>query len=177
MGLQLDLFEPPPPKKYSLFEDPLVIPARTLWQPYAGAVLLAALGYPGKEIETRTFTTTHRGEFVIAAGLEMDPIVFVRVRAELIARGIPADVVDHALGLVGVALVVARIADCRPLTEADLRKSFVWKAGEKRHAWMLADMCPLAPFKVTGMPGFFGVPKADVDAARRKPDLWRATPL
>ena len=172
MTAQTSLFEAPlapaaPPAPAGLFDNPAVIPGRTLQQPFAGAVLLAAFGYPAKDIETRLFQTTLRGEFVIVAGLEMDPLIFARVRGELIDRGIPPAVVDNALGQVGVALVVARIALVRPLTEADYSRALHWKEGEKRWAWELADLCPLEPFKVSGKPGFFPIQREVVARARR----------
>lgn len=154
-----------------LFDDPAIVPGKVLDQPFAGAVLLAAQGHPGKRIETRTTRITRVPcEIVIIAGVTVQPVAMTRVWHELVdRRGVPQAAFDRAMALRGVAVAVARVTECRRLTEADADDALWWDAEENarkpRWAWCLGDLRPLRPFSVRGIPGFARVPRAAIVAA------------
>jgi hypothetical protein len=96
-------------------------------QPWAG---LIASGR--KTIETRTWATSHRGDILIVS----------------CAKPEGADS--------GIALCVARIVDCRPMTRDDERAACVglypgaW-------AWILENVRPIRRFPVKGRMGLYDV--------------------
>lgn len=153
-----------------IFDDPDSYPGKVLDQPYAGAVRLRAEGYPGKDIETRvTRILRVPCELVIVAGCTMQHGVVEHVQARLEARGVPREAIRQAFAHCGVAVALVRVVGCRLLTAADHPRSLWWVPGENarkpRWAWELADMRPLRPFPVRGVPGFVRVPRAIVAAA------------
>jgi hypothetical protein len=151
----------------SLFGDPDLLPARALWQPYAG---LVRLGF--KTIETVSTQTTYRGQFLITAAWVMDVSARVRFRHVLVSRGLVSlDEYDEATSMHGVAMAVATIADVRPLVQEDFKKSFWWKFEEKRYGWLLDDVKKVRPFNVRAMPGFFGVKREAITQAIAKVGL------
>ncbi len=166
---QLGLFPAGEPAKAGVFDDPEHYPGRVLWQPYAGAMRLAALGYPGKEIETRKGRILYRGPLVIVAGLAEEKAARPRVYRELVARGIPEHLVDEALNLRGVAVAVGEVSDCRGALESDYPKTLWWVKDEERHAWIFSSLEPLTPFAMKGHQGFVRVPRHMVDEARFTP--------
>lgn len=151
----------------SLFGDPDLIPARALWQPYAG---LVRLGF--KTIETVSTQTTYRGPFLITAAWVMDVSARVRFRHLLVSRGLVSlEEYDEATSLHGVAMAATNITDCRPLTQEDFKRAFWWKPEEKRYGWILEDTKKVRPFNVRAMPGFFGVNRELVTKAIAKVGL------
>ena len=112
-----------------LFDDPEIIPARALWQPYAG---LVALGL--KAIETCKTETNLRGDLVVCAGWTLDLSALVRVRSLLVPHVVPLDVFEAATSVHGVAMAVVNVTGCRRLVESDRRRSFWWNPREKRRS-------------------------------------------
>ena len=66
----------------------------------------------------------------------------------------------------GVALVLATVAECRPLVDADYPRSFFYAPA--RWAWILSDLKPLRPFPVRGVPGFCKISRDRVEQALRE---------
>lgn len=149
-------------------------PGKTLDQPYAGAVLLAAMGYPAKTIETRPTRFLHAPHpVVICAGKRLDRAAKALLRRELVDSGKVPDAVFHlATGYQGFALALVTVVGSRPLVVEDFPKSLWWDAPENakrpRQAWLLADMEALEPFAWTGRQGWSLLPRAMVDAAVAK---------
>ena len=108
-----------------IFNDPDSYPGKVLDQPYAGAVRLAAEGQPGKTIETRTTRILHVPcTIVIVAGVTMQYDACLSVRRHLVDSGrVPVAAFDRACSYRGVALVLARVVDCRQLTAEDFDRS------------------------------------------------------
>ena len=145
----------------TLFTDPSVYPAQTLWQPYAGLVELGL-----KTIETRRTRTCLRGYLVICAGLAVDREALHRLRTELVGSGrVSAERFDRATSRRGVAVAIGRVVDCRKLMETDRARSFWWDEKEPRWAWEIEDLRALTPFPVRGVPGFFSILRPDVHEA------------
>ena len=145
----------------TLFDDPAVLPARTLLQPFAGLVELGL-----KDIETVATRTSYRGPLVICAGHRVDVEALRKIRRALVPRRVSPEAFDEATARAGVAVAVATIATCRRLERHDRSRAFWWSASEPRWAWLLEDLCRLRPFKVRGMPGFFPLSRSSVEAAR-----------
>lgn len=87
-----------------------------------------------KTIETRTWTTKHRGEILIVASKapEID--------------GLP----------VGLALCVAEIIDCRPMIKPD-ESCACCKKYDDVFSWILKNIKPVIPFPVQGRLGLYQV--------------------
>ncbi len=105
-----------------------------------------------KPLETRTWTTKHRGPLVICAAKTPD----------LTARPLGGEIIERAASLwrredLGHALAIARLVDCRLMTTADeLRACFGVTPG--RRVFELEDIQKFsAPFPVKGMLGIFEV--------------------
>lgn len=88
-----------------------------------------------KRIETRTWATAYRGELMIVAS-----------RAPKI-EGLPR----------GVALCVARLTDCRPMTRRDAAAACC-ELYPGAYAWVLEEVRPIRPVAMRGQLGVFGVP-------------------
>lgn len=151
----------------SIFDDPTIVPAKALDQPFAGATWLAAMGYPGKDIETRTHRFTHIGkQIVICASVKRQGDEIERVVRELLARRIPLTLIEKALSFSGMALVLATVSECRTLYRTDAPRALFY--ADNRWAWILSDLKPLRPFPVRGIPGFSKVPRERVEQALKE---------
>lgn len=161
-----------PPARPGVFNDPENYAGIVLDQPFAGAVLLAARGLPGKLDETRPRRILHRGELVFIAGKGVNKAAMPSVRAELVARGIPEGLVDEALAFQGVAVAIARVVNCVPLVAEDYARTLFWDPEDPRWRWVLAEHRALRPFPVQGHQGFVRVPRALVDEAAGEGGVW-----
>jgi len=106
----------------------MILPALSLKQPWAS---LIAQGK--KTIETRAWGTRYRGPIVICSSQQ------------------PKD-----QGPAGVALCVAMLRQCRPMTPEDetLARCRIY---DRAVAWCLGKVWPLQPFRVKGQLGLFTV--------------------
>lgn len=97
-----------------------------------------------KTIETRTWRTHFRGEVLICISKAVDG-------KELALF----DVLPFGL-LLGHAVAVTYLADCRPMTPEDGHAAmYPWAPG--RWAWVLEGTRPIRPFAVKGQLGLFEV--------------------
>lgn len=85
-----------------------------------------------KTIETRRWATDFRGDILIVSAKQ--------------PRIEPA----------GFALALVRLAECRPMTLSD-ESAALCEVYESAIAWVLRDIRPLRPFRVTGQRGLFDV--------------------
>lgn len=108
--------------------------AISIKQPYANQI---ASGQ--KTIEVRSWPTRHRGDILIC--------VSARPNIE------PC----------GVALCVANLIDCRPMTKADEKAALSKLPAEGAWAWVLTDIRPVQSFPVRGRLGIY-----ELDARIRK---------
>lgn len=156
------------PKRDTNRASSFSIPALTISQPYAEAVLSGR-----KTIETRTWTTTHRGWLAVHAGgawwreRALGKHAAQREAEEVARRlGLPLPVTAYPRrALVGIV----RIVDCFPF-DADS-----WEAMRPQHGvaeswrpglvgWHLTDPRPLpAPVSWPGALGLFPIPVAALD--------------
>lgn len=86
-----------------------------------------------KDIETRTWYTAYRGRILIVSSKR------------------PNDE-----GPAGVALAIANLVDCRPMTEADEDRACCDIYGAA-FSWVLENVCPIEPFPVRGQLGIYNV--------------------
>lgn len=144
-----------------LFDDERMLPARTLWQPYAGLVELGL-----KDVEAVKSQTTLRGPLVICAGLQVDERVLQQLRRQLVPRVVSVEAFDLAMSRRGAAVALVEVVGVRRLDLADKDRAFWWDPSDPRWAWLLAKIQPLVrPFAVRGMPGFFPLSKECVQRA------------
>lgn len=101
--------------------------ALSVKQPWANMIAAGE-----KTIETRTWSTDHRGDLLIVSS-----------KSPNIA---PA----------GCALAVVRLVDCRPMTERDQLEACC-SVYPGAIAWILEDIRPVEPFPVRGRIGLFDV--------------------
>jgi hypothetical protein len=162
-------------KRPPVFDDPDNYPAISLYQPWAGLIWLAGMGFIGKELETRPNRIHYRGALVIGAAQRVEPEAFADARQRLVGGGhVPAALFDTMCGKesAGKALAQFDVVGCRPMTEADHDLAFT-DLGPGPHdvagkfVWEGGDILALDPFKVSGAQGFFRVPKANVEGARK----------
>lgn len=126
----------------------------SLWQPWASAI---ALGL--KSIETRHWSTRHRGPLAIHAARRWT--VDEREDARMFARTYDApELINPPLGAI---IAVCRLDDMQP-TEAlvdiisDMERSF-GNYGHGRFGWKLTDVVQLeTPIPFRGLQGLFNVP-------------------
>ena len=104
-----------------------VVKALSVRQPWTNLIAAGA-----KTVETRSWATSHRGDLLIVSS-----------RRPNIA---PA----------GFALAVVRLADCRPMAEAD-EEAACCPVFPGAWAWVLADLRRLRPFPVKGRLGLYDV--------------------
>jgi ASCH domain len=102
--------------------------AISLKQPWAN---LVAEGK--KTIETRTWETKHRGDILIVSSKS-----------------------PTSPEPVGMALAIAEIIDCRPMTVAD-ENAACCKIYPRAHAWTLRNIRKITPFPVKGSLGIYNV--------------------
>lgn len=99
-----------------------------------------------KTIETRMWSTHYRGTLLICS--TQKPYV-----------------PSHAHG---VALCIADLVDCRPMTEADEPEALCeWEPG--RIAWLLGAVFPIVPIAVRGRQGLWRVPADVIDRIKVAP--------
>lgn len=136
-----------------LFDDPAVLPAIALHQPFAGGVRLCGFGFQGKRDETRDKRTSRRGWVVFCSTLTREdrPDVLEQLRRV----GVPDSAIDEAVEPLGHALAVGRIVGVRPPAEASYERALYFDPNVPRYSWEIADIWPVSPFKVKCMPGFF----------------------
>jgi hypothetical protein len=84
-----------------------------------------------KRIETRVWDTAYRGPLLVCSTVR--PRVYRN----------------------GYALCVVELVDCRPMVEAD--EPLAWVKLYEAFSWVLANVRPITPFKVTGYQRFFTV--------------------
>lgn len=155
----------------STFNDPDNYPAVSVHQPYAGLIQLAGLGYWGKELEIRSFSTKYRGSLVIGASKKVDRDAYKRVKIQLVASGlVPLDVFEAACGeeLCGHAVALFDVQDSRRMTAEDHKLAFTTPMlvePSENYAWVADKIAALRAFPVTGAQGFFRVLRSAVDAA------------
>jgi len=111
--------------------------ALSIKQPWAS---LIATGL--KTIETRTWPTNYRGELLIVSSKTQYP------------KNLPLG--NCGCLLLGHALCVAKIVDCRPMTKSD-EKAAMCDVYENAFAWVLEDIRKLEPFPVKGQLGLYEV--------------------
>ncbi len=100
-----------------------------------------------KTIETRTWKTKYRGDLLICASKKID-------RAAVNLDEIPYEL------LVGMAVAVTGVVDCRPMTREDEHAAMCpWVKG--KFAWVLEGTRPIRPFRVKGALGIFNVAPVD----------------
>ncbi len=96
-----------------------------------------------KTIETRTWSTRHRGPLLIVSSTKPDTAALL---------GEPAE--KH--GPYGFAIATATLSDCRPMKRTDEISAICpWRAGIM--AWVLTDIKAIKPFPVTGRMGLYDV--------------------
>lgn len=111
--------------------------ALSLIQPWGSLILEGR-----KTIETRTWTTRHRGPLLIVASASMD--------GHAVALAMQFGYEPTAMPL-GVALCTAELVDIRPHVYADEPHSLVrFDPQERRFAWCLRDIRAVEPVKVRG---------------------------
>ena len=128
--------------------------ALCLKQPYATWV-----AEEGKTIETRSWKSNYRGEFLVVASRSQDLLTdFDLNGVSLLFRGASGVLyVERNDYPQGVALATTNLVDCRPMTKADEEQAMcglypgAW-------AWLLKDVKRIEPFSVKGQLSFFEVP-------------------
>jgi len=96
-----------------------------------------------KTIETRSQPINYRGDLLIVSS-KTGP-----------AKGLP----------LGKALCMAKLVDCRPMTENDEEAAMV-KFLPGMFAWVLKDIRPIEPFPVQGKQGLYEVDYNDLNGDR-----------
>lgn len=164
----------------SIFDDLDHVPAIALDPRFAGLIRLAALGYPGKRVESRSWATHYRGPLVVCSttgrGTAEDPDLaeaFAAARAELVPAFVEAELFDAETSRTCAAAALVTVAGGeRNLVPADWPRAWYPKPGRAcvgngriLRAWDLGNLWPLDPFPVRSSPGFFRVPARDVACA------------
>lgn len=134
-----------------------------LWQPYAGLVRMGI-----KTIETRFWSTSHRGEVLICSTQKIDPS-FEAITRGLLASGhrfSPADVSS-----LGTMQCIATLVDCRVGSSADDEQACCsiearhprTGAVVQKYAWLLADIRPVVRKPIRCGRRWFDVPDDEVE--------------
>lgn len=97
-----------------------------------------------KTIETRKWQTSYRGDLLIVASRTLDWGTM-----DSLTRPIPL--------ILGGAICVANLVDCRPMTEAD-EEAALCDVYPGAFSWVLEDIRRIEPFKVKGQLRLFDVP-------------------
>jgi len=106
-----------------------------------------------KTIETRTWTTKHRGPLLLVASKSVDN------EAALLD-----DVTADHVYVTGKSICLVELLDVRPMTEADVAAAMC-PCSPGRFAWVLGLVQPIVPVPVRGQLNIFDVPlTADVAA-------------
>ena len=101
--------------------------ALSIKQPWANMIASGE-----KTIETRMWSTKHRGPLLIVSSKEPD---------------IPP---------AGFALAVVDLIDCRPMSVLDEAKARCSKY-DGAYSWVFGSLCAIEPFPVRGLPSIFDV--------------------
>lgn len=158
-----------------VFEDPDNFPGISLWQPWAGLIWLAGMGFLGKDLETRPKRIHYRGKLVVSAALRVEPEAFADARRRLVGGGmVPAELFDRMCGKEACrkALALFEVADCRPMNHVDHERAFTDLGPgphkvEGKFVWEGGEIAALDPFKVTGAQGYFRVSRVATTSAIR----------
>lgn len=98
-----------------------------------------------KTLETRTWTTKHRGQILLCASRSVDWEAWALHSTD-----------TDDMKPVGQALAVGQLVDCRKMTPADEPLALCpWD--DRRYVWVLEDVFKIDPFPVKGMLGLFTV--------------------
>jgi len=108
----------------------MIIKALSVKQPWASFI---AVG--DKTIETRTWSTKYCGDLLIVSSEKPDAM------SEAVAK--------HYKLPLGMALCIARLVDCRPMTQED-EIAAKCACSENLYAWVLKDIRRIKPFPVKG---------------------------
>ena len=124
--------------------------AISLKQPWATLVALGA-----KTIETRAWGTTYRGDVLIVSSKKpaTSAELLWAMQILLEVAGIHADSQDFVLG---AAVCVVQLADCRSMTTDDERGALC-HVTPGRQAWVLKRIRRVKPFDVKGSLGLYEV--------------------
>jgi hypothetical protein len=127
--------------------------ALCLKQPYATWV-----AEEGKTIETRSWQTHYRGRFLVVASRSQDLLTDFDVEGiSLLFRGASGALyVEPSDYPRGVALAIANLVNCRPMTKADEEQTMCGLY-QSAWAWLLNDVKRIEPFPVKGQLSFFEV--------------------
>ena len=117
--------------------------ALSLKQPWAE---LIANGM--KSIETRTWSTMHRGTLLIVASKSADKEAMVRFRVQGPFQR-------------GEAVCIVDLLNCRPMTPED-EKDACCSCEPGRYAWILGDVCRVQPAYIRGQLSLYDVPDEKV---------------
>lgn len=132
--------------------------ALSLWQPWASAI---PLGF--KEIETRSWGTSYRGDLLICSAQKdtREQELFFYESIKPLNKNLTYNHFPF-----GVAVAIVNLKDCLRMTEelisnqSDLEKVFgLWEVG--RYAWIFDNIRPIKPFEVRGRQGLFEVKFSD----------------
>lgn len=103
----------------------------SIQQPWTNQIALGR-----KTIETRTWSVNYRGELLLASS------------------GSPR------IAPYGFAVAIGELVDCRPMTCGDESAAgCYWYGGAV--AWVLANVSPIVPFRVTGRLGLYQIKRAE----------------
>ena len=69
--------------------------------------------------------------------------------------------------ILGFALCIANLVDCRPMTKDD-EKAACCQVYPRAVAWILSDVKPIQPFRVKGQLGLFEVPYGEKQSTLRE---------
>ncbi len=115
----------------------MVMKALSLKQPWAGLVLAGT-----KTIETRKWSTKHRGPLLICACAK--------------GKSVPGERDLPGERIFGMALCIVDVVHCRPMREEDWGAA-VCEPYPNAWAWELENVRAIEPFAVKGQLGLFNV--------------------
>lgn len=98
-----------------------------------------------KTIETRTWSVTYRGDILIVASVAPDKSMM-----EYLSK-IPPCQIEY-----GKAIAIARLVECRPMTEAD-EEAAMCDVYPGAYSWELKNIRRIEPFFVTGQLGLYAI--------------------
>jgi hypothetical protein len=107
-----------------------------------------------KTIEIRVWPTEYRGDLLICSSKKIDAPAAKAFQEDLFSEHIEYEFP------VGVALCIAELYDCKPMTEKDEEKAMCGIYGEgrwKARSFFLRNIRPIKPFPVIGELGIFNV--------------------
>ena len=121
----------------------------TIRQPFASLLL------NGKTIETRYRLTNYRGLVLIHTGL----VSYTSVEVDIISTmeqflKIGSLYMDDKMNdnLIGHAIAIGNLIDCRPMNKIDEAEAFV-EHHQSLYSWVFKDVKAIVPFKIKGSQG------------------------